>query len=115
MTINVSGDAITNCPVVSTAWVNFDGTGTVAIRDDYNVDSITDNGTGSYTVNFTNVLSDANYAAVGSCGSSGETLFLDLGAYSLFSTSAVDARPKNPSGVATDADVVTVSIFGGES
>lgn len=43
------------------AWVNFNGTGTVAIRDSYNVSSITDNGTGNYTVNFTTALPDANY------------------------------------------------------
>ena len=45
------------------AWVNFDGTGTVAIRASYNVSSITDNGTGDYTVNFTNAMPDANYSA----------------------------------------------------
>ena len=44
------------------AWVNFNGTGTVAIRASFNVTSITDNGTGDYTVNFTNALEDANYA-----------------------------------------------------
>jgi hypothetical protein len=44
------------------AWVNFNGTGTVAIRASYNVSSITDRGTGQYTVNFTNAMSDANYA-----------------------------------------------------
>ena len=43
------------------AWVNFNGTGTVAIRDSFNVGSITDNGTANYTINFTNALSDANY------------------------------------------------------
>ncbi len=43
------------------AWVNFNGTGTVAIRASYNVSSITDNDTGDYTVNFTNALADANY------------------------------------------------------
>ena len=46
------------------AWVNFDGTGTVAIRASYNVSSITDNGTGDYTVNFTTAMPDANYSAV---------------------------------------------------
>jgi hypothetical protein len=45
------------------AWVNFNGTGTVAIRGSFNVSSITDNGTGDYTVNFTTALVDANYAA----------------------------------------------------
>ena len=44
------------------AWVNFNGTGTVAIRASGNVSSITDNGTGDYTVNFTSALVDANYA-----------------------------------------------------
>jgi len=47
------------------AWVNFNGTGTVAIRASGNVSSITDNGTGDYTVNFTVAMADANYAAVG--------------------------------------------------
>ena len=46
------------------AWVNFNGTGTVAIRASANVSSITDNGTGDYTVNFTTAMPDANYAAV---------------------------------------------------
>ena len=44
------------------AWVNFNGTGTVASRASGNVSSITDNGTGDYTVNFTTAMSDANYA-----------------------------------------------------
>lgn len=43
------------------AWVNFDGTGTVAIRASGNVSSITDNGTGDYTVNFTTAMPDVNY------------------------------------------------------
>ena len=49
------------------AWVNFNGTGTVAIRASGNVTSITDNGTGDYTVNFTNAMPDANYSSVGAC------------------------------------------------
>lgn len=46
------------------AWVNFNGTGTPAIRASYNVASITDNGVGDWTINFTNALSSANYCAV---------------------------------------------------
>lgn len=53
------------------AWVNFNGTGTVAIRASYNVSSITDNGTGDYTVNFSTALPDANYS---SCGMTALTL-----------------------------------------
>lgn len=45
------------------AWVNFNGTGTVAIRGSGNVSSITDNGTGDYTVNFTVAMADANFSA----------------------------------------------------
>jgi len=44
------------------AWVNFNGTGTVAIRGSFNVTSITDNGVGNYTVNFTTAMIDTNYA-----------------------------------------------------
>ena len=50
------------------AWVNFNGTGTVAIRASYNVSSITDNGVGDYTVNFTTALADANYCANANLG-----------------------------------------------
>ena len=45
------------------AWVNFDGTGTIAIRSSGNVSSLVDNGVGNYTVNFTNAMPDVNYAA----------------------------------------------------
>lgn len=55
------------------AWVNFNGTGTVAIRASGNVSSITDNGVGDYTINFTTAISDANYATVGSTNSGGNT------------------------------------------
>jgi hypothetical protein len=50
------------------AWVNFNGTGTVAIRASGNVSSITDNGTGDYTVNFTTAMPDADYAVCGNIG-----------------------------------------------
>jgi len=59
---NASGSA----PVYACrAWVNFNGTGTVAIRASGNVSSITDNGTGYYTVNFTTAMPDANYSGIG--------------------------------------------------
>lgn len=60
------------------AWVNFNGTGTVAIRASFNVSSITDNGTGDYTVNFTTAMPDANYAAAtvgGNAGASGFDIY----------------------------------------
>ena len=53
------------------AWVNFNGTGTVAIRDSFNTASITDNGTGRFDMNFSNAMANTNYAAITSGGSSG--------------------------------------------
>lgn len=50
------------------AWVNFNGSGTVAIRASGNVSSITDNGTGDFTMNFTTSMPDANYSTLGTCG-----------------------------------------------
>ena len=47
------------------AWVNFNGTGTIAIRDSFNVASLTDNGTGDYSVNFSAVMANANYVFLG--------------------------------------------------
>lgn len=59
------------------AWVNFNGTGTVAIRASGNVSSITDAGTGTYNVNFTTAMPDANYAIAGCMdNSSGQNAFV---------------------------------------
>jgi hypothetical protein len=55
---NLSGVEVYTCK----AWVNFNGTGTVAIRASGNVSSITDVGVGRYNVNFTTAMPDANYA-----------------------------------------------------
>ena len=66
-TANIESKAANTPPVIkdlngtevgqfARAWVNFNGTGTVAIRDSFNVSSITDNGTGNYTVTFTNAM-----------------------------------------------------------
>jgi hypothetical protein len=74
---NAAGSGDPSISGAAKAWVNFNGTGTVAIRASYNVSSITDNGTGEYTVNFTNALADANYTAVGTLGgTSGSTITL---------------------------------------
>jgi hypothetical protein len=72
--LNASGSA----PIYACrAWVNFNGTGTVAIRASGNVSSITDNGVGDYTVNFTTAMPDANYSVVAMAGgfSSGQAPF----------------------------------------
>ena len=56
---------------LSKAWVNFNGTGVVAIRDSFNVSSITDNGTGDYTVNYTVNMSTTNNAVITGGGDGG--------------------------------------------
>ena len=58
---------------IAKAWVNFNGTGTIAARDSLNVSSLTDNGTGDYTVNLTNAFGAADYAIAVS-GKNGTTV-----------------------------------------
>jgi hypothetical protein len=65
------------------AWVNFNGTGTVAIRASGNVTSITDNGTGDYTVNFTTAMPDVNYAVNASAGTNTLTTPVQLGYFKI--------------------------------
>jgi hypothetical protein len=75
--VNTIQDAAgTGTPSISglaKAWVNFNGTGTVAIRASYNVSSITDLGTGAYRLNFTTAMPDANYSCIATCGVNGST------------------------------------------
>ena len=63
------------------AWVNFNGTGTPAIREDFNVTSITDIATGTYQVNFTTAMTDANYVCVASVNfdTGGSSINVDRG------------------------------------
>ena len=46
------------------AWINFNGTGTISIRDSFNISSIVDNGIGMYTINFATAMPDTNYCVV---------------------------------------------------
>jgi hypothetical protein len=59
------GSSNLNIPGTAKAWVNFNGTGTVAIRASLNVSSITDTGVGNYRINFTNSFADTFYSTVG--------------------------------------------------
>lgn len=97
------------------AWVNFNGTGTVAIRASGNVSSITDNGTGDYTVNFTNALTDANYCfTIGYRGVANNDTDYTPALYtgSDPTTSAIRFVTNNMSlGSLTDINTVCVAIF----
>lgn len=69
--IQQNGVALAAARYVARAWVNFNGSGTVAIRDSYNVTSITDNNVGDWTVNFATAMANANYCAVGAVSALG--------------------------------------------
>ena len=95
------------------AWVNFNGTGTVAIRGSANVSSITDNGTGDYTVNFTTAMANANYAALVNSGRSGVANAGATAGYGTAPTTGlVRITTDNGAGSLTDCDFVFVGIIG---
>ena len=98
------------------AWVNFQGTGTVTIRDDYNVSSVTDHATGQYTVNFTNAMPNVNYAFTGinsSEGDSGHESIVSKHGGSTVTTSALRIRVTKTSDASyTNKTYTTVIIFG---
>ena len=123
-TDDIAANAVTYAKIGTTeqgqlckAWVNFNGTGTVAIRASYNVSSITDNGVGDYTVNFTTAMVDANYSPVvsyryPSAGDQNSTLSCPVNGTAP-TTSAIRMRHANAygGGSAVDTDYISVAIF----
>lgn len=96
------------------AWVNFNGTGTVAIRNSGNVTSITDNSAGNYTVNFTTAMPDINYsisAMAGSGNTAGNLFVSNYGGAGVTTTTVRIVNWISHTAVQTDADTMTVSIF----
>ena len=97
------------------AWVNFNGTSTVAIRASGNVSSITDNGTGDYTVNFTTAMADANYSVQVIAARSDASPNIIGGIYSTgtpYNTSSIRVTAVRPT-VADlfDAPYLNVAVF----
>jgi hypothetical protein len=101
------------------AWVNFDGTNafspnpsTTAIRASFNVSSITDSGTGDYTVNFTTAMTDANYSFLATSNDGGTARF-SFAAISASGLAASSARFVNcgDDGIVRDQAIVCVAIF----
>ena len=97
------------------AWVNFNGTGTVAIRASYNVSSIKDNGVGDYTVNFTTAMPDVNYSVCGSSadnnGGTTPTLVWLRSQAVAPTTSAVRIGTRTVINTDADTAYATVAIF----
>ena len=117
------GSSSLSVPGAAKAWVNFNGTGTVAIRDDLNVSSITDNANGDYTVNFTTAMSDTNYCVVGgmsanSSSTNGNTFYsstqISGPAYNsgYTTTSSIRMLSMDGSGTNIDAAHLNVVVFG---
>ena len=98
------------------AWVNFNGTGTVAIRASGNVTSLTDNGVGDYTVNFTTAMTDVNYSvipmryyALNDNGKYAQIMTSNVDGY--VTTSGCRVRNLNPGVDLYDSGTVCVAIF----
>ena len=125
-TAEIAANAVTTAKLGSAeasglckAWVNFNGTGTVAIRASYNVSSITDNGTGDYTMNFTTAMADANYVLLGT-SLTRVTNFAGIvsvradaaGAFAQFDTSGIRfITTETTTGGFNDPQYVGVSVF----
>ena len=95
------------------AWVNFNGQGTVAIRRAFNVSSITDNGTGDYTVNLTTAMPDVNGTIT---GATTETVGSFLGGLrcvmpSFSSTSSIRLGVVYTNGGTVDTQYIGIAVF----
>lgn len=104
-----------NAPIYACrAWVNFDGTGTPVIRASGNVSSITDNGVGDYTINFTTAMPDANYSIAGFCNFSASASaagVISFGNDFTMSSSSLRIKTGNTTtGAGQDAGYVTVGV-----
>ena len=105
---------------IAKAWVNFNGTGTIAARDSENVSSLTDNGAGDYTVNFSGAFSSANYSLSGTAsnlvGASDNTAVLNPrvsgGALLLYSTTQCRVSSFSYTGSSFDSVAIGASFHG---
>ena len=103
---NLSGTEVYTCK----AWVNFNGTGTVAIRASGNVSSITDNGTGTYILNFATAMPDVNYAYQFSADDSGSNQPI-ISQNGTATASAMGFRTFNATTALADFTEVCVTVF----
>jgi cytoskeletal protein CcmA (bactofilin family) len=92
------------------AWVNFFGDGTVSISADGNVSTITDNATGDYTINFSNALTDVNYAASGGSGNGSNDPYRDVGFYTPNLTTSTKIQTWYATSTDADSALVMVDV-----
>ena len=95
------------------AWINFNGSGTIAIRDSLNITSITDNGTGDYNITIANDMANANYSTLFGGGEGGDA---DSGGripnLAIQTTSVMDVFCRNLENSAADGVVQNLGFFG---
>jgi len=99
---------------IAKAWVNFNGSGTVAIRGSYNVSSITDTNTGNYRVNFSTAMADTNYCALVTTDASGGQIACHQDSAGNYTTSVLGLRiyAGDTSWANEDTTTCTVLVFG---
>ena len=98
---------------IAKAWVNFNGTGTVAVRDSENVASITDNGTGNYTVNFSSNMGNTNYAIPAQVGNTASGRYGGLNDSDSRAAGSADFFCfQTSTGSALDPDEYSISVLG---
>jgi len=94
------------------AWVNFNGTGTVSIRDSHNVSSITDNGTGEWAANYSNSMSNANYSATTANSYVGGSYDITYAMISGYSTSNISFYTQQEDSGVVDVSTMNIQVFG---
>lgn len=111
---NTSG---TQIGTLCRAWVNFDGVTTATIRGSFNVSSVTRNGTGDYTVNFSNLLPDSNYAVVSQgqrpsgTATAGVDSIVSYNSTTAPSSSSFRVTTSNGAGSVQDFDIISLGVF----
>lgn len=105
---NTSG---TEIGTLCRAWVNYKGTSTQSVRASFNVSSVTYNGTGDYTVNFTNALTDANYSVVTTWGNGSTRDWNGFSSLGAPTTTTLRLFQSTNAGAAVDVAYLDVAIF----
>ena len=115
-TLNGALPVLNTAPGLAKAWVNFNGTGTVAIRASSNVSSVTDNGVGDYTLNFTTAMASSNNTVSGAVSRSAagtRGTILELSPTSPLATTSARVRTitVDTSPAPVDCEIITANIF----
>ena len=113
--VNVRGEGSNNTNLqqgLVKAWANFDESGTAAIRDNFNVTDLTDNGTGYFTVNLTNAMSSDDYVRTGSAGENANTGGNRVLGLRLPATNSFNINTRNTGGTLSDTQDTCVAVLG---